>query len=76
MSIELTEIIAQILKVSYRNIEFMHGEHATGPYGDFAVVVDTPVCLRRFSYMWILDNRNGKAFAATLTGPGEVPCGR
>ena len=76
MSTGLAEMIAQTLKVSYRSVEFMRGEHGTGPYGDCAVVVDTPVGIRRCSYMWILDSGNGKPFAGTLTGPGEVPCGR
>ena len=74
MSNQLAEMISQTLKVRVSSITFLRGEHGTGPYGSCAVVVDTPIGIKRCSYLWILDNGDGKPFAATMTGPGNVPC--
>ena len=74
MSVSLAEMISQTFRVSYNSVEFMRGEYGTGPYGSCAVVVDTPVGIKRCSYMWIMDSGNGKPFAATMSGPGVVSC--
>jgi hypothetical protein len=74
MSMSLAEMISQTLNVSIRSVEFLRGEYGTGPYGSCAVVVDTPVGIRRCSYLWILEGSQGKLIAATMRGGGVVPC--
>jgi hypothetical protein len=74
MSVQLAEMIAQTIQVSVSSVQFIRGEHGTGPYGSCAVVVDTPKGVKRCSYLWILQKGNNKPFAATMSGPGAVPC--
>ncbi len=74
MSVQLAEMIAQTIQVSVSSVQFIRGEHGTGPYGSCAVVVDTPKGVKRCSYLWILQKGNNKPFAGTMSGPGVVPC--
>ena len=74
MAKNVYQMIAQTIGVSLREIEFIGGEYGTSPSGGCAVVVDTPKGIKRCSFLMMLEGGDGKPFAQTMIGPGNLPC--
>lgn len=74
MAKNVYQMIAQTIGVSFREIEFIGGEYGTSPSGGCAVVVDTPKGIKRCSFLMMLEGGDGKPFAQTMVGPGNLPC--